>query len=69
MQAPTTLPRLFGWLFLALTRSAGAAVAQGWPAKPVRFILPVPPERHAANIRSEIERWAKVVKAAGIKAD
>lgn len=28
-----------------------------------------PPERHAANVRSEIDRWAKVVKTAGIKAD
>ena len=28
-----------------------------------------PPERYVDNIRSEIDKWAKVVKTAGIKAD
>jgi tripartite-type tricarboxylate transporter receptor subunit TctC len=32
-------------------------------------VIAGPPERFTANIRSEMDKWGKVVKAAGIRAD
>ena len=42
---------------------AAAVHAQAFPTKPVHLIVPNAP------IRAEIEKWAKVVEAAGIKND
>jgi len=52
----------------ALAALAGAALAQGYPAKPVRFIVPFPPgggtdlvARTVATKLTETKRWAIVI--------
>ena len=46
------------FLSLALALSADAAMAQDYPAKPIRLIL-----------RAEHAKWGRVVKESGAKAD
>ena len=58
------------------------AEAQSYPHKPIRWVVPYTdggitdfmapagaPEHFGGFLRSEVERWAKVVRDAGIKAD
>jgi tripartite-type tricarboxylate transporter receptor subunit TctC len=66
-------------LLLALALAAPlSALAQGYPSKPIRWVVPYPgggitdsvtPERFAGFLKGEVDRWAKVVRDAGTKAD
>jgi len=50
-------------VFLALVLSAPAhSQAQAYPAKPIRFVVPYP-------AGAEADKYARVVKASGAKAD
>jgi len=52
--------------------AAGLAQAQAYPSRPVRLIVPYPgggADEMDKLINSEYERWGKLVKARGIKAD
>jgi tripartite-type tricarboxylate transporter receptor subunit TctC len=57
-----------GILIQGLIVTAGGisnpALAQGWPE-----VAPSSPEEFAAHIKSEIARFTKIAKAAGIKAE
>lgn len=44
--------------------AAGLVQAQGYPAKPIRFIVGFPP-----GGTNDIAKWDKVIKAAGIKGE
>jgi len=57
------------FLSLALALFAGAATAQGYPAKPIRMIVPFPPgggtdiaARTIANELSDSVKWIFVVE-------
>ncbi|MFM9969143.1 MAG: hypothetical protein ACKVQK_12185 [Burkholderiales bacterium] len=45
--------------------AAAGAFAQTYPSKPLRLIVPNPPG--GGINKTEVEKWAKVVKVAGIK--
>ena len=52
--------------------AAGGAMAQSYPTKPIRLISPYPPgtpEQFAAYIKSEIVKWAKLIKETGVKSE
>jgi tripartite-type tricarboxylate transporter receptor subunit TctC len=55
----------------ALLGTGPASGQQAWPSKPIHFIVPYAaggtPEAFGAFIRSETEKWAKVVQKAGIR--
>jgi len=60
--------------FLLIFIFSGPAISQEqWPAKPVRWIVPYAaggtPEAFRDLIRSEIPKWAEVVKAAKIQSE
>ncbi|WP_078201581.1 hypothetical protein [Cupriavidus necator] len=61
---------------LALLTPISAARAQGYPSKPIRVVVPFLPEgatdmiareitQRLASIKSDITRWATLVRAAG----
>jgi ABC-type sugar transport system substrate-binding protein len=47
----------------------GVAWAQAWPSGPIAFLNPFPAGQFARRIRSEIEKWQKVVAAADVRID
>jgi hypothetical protein len=54
---------------VALAAPALTAIAQGYPVRPIRFIIPAPPggAPDALGPRDEIVKWGRVIKTAGIK--
>lgn len=46
------------WIMSTILAGAGPAYGQAYPTKPI-----------ALTISSELAKWGKVIKAAGIKAD
>ena len=52
---------------------AGEALAQAYPAKPIRLIAPYPPgggvDTVEKRIPAEINKWASVIKGANLKLD
>ena len=65
------MKRLLALLGFALL--PGLALAQAYPSKPVRLIVPFAPggtpERLAETLKADLARWAKVVADAGIRID
>lgn len=60
-------PSIVRSLALALAASLVATpiLAQGWPSKPVRFVVPFPP----GGTVDLLAHWGKIVKDNGIKID
>lgn len=61
-------------LACAALSAAAWAQTKDFPARPVRMVVPVPPggsvpAELGAHIKSELGRWAKVVRAAGMRMD
>ncbi len=56
-------------LFFAGLLLASSVFSQSGPSKPLRYIVAGTPEHFAKFLKAEVDRWAKVVKDAGIKAD
>jgi len=66
---PSRLVSATAFVSLALALFAGAAVAQAYPAKPIRMIVPFPPgggtdiaARTIANKLSDSVKWTLVVE-------
>jgi len=69
-----SLARIVGLLFSLLTFATPTLAVDGpWPTRTVHVIVAQavggPPERLARLTRDDQERWAQVVREAGIKPD
>jgi tripartite-type tricarboxylate transporter receptor subunit TctC len=69
-----------GALLLCAVAASSAAIAQPYPSRPIRWVAPSAsgstsdivassPEQLAQHLRSETEKYAKIVKASGAKVD
>ena len=74
-----TVRRLLAAAIAAAAMTAGNAPAQGWPAKPIRFVVNFAagggtvlvgntPEAFATVLRNDYDRWGKLIRAAGTTA-
>ena len=74
-----SLPRVMTWIFISTLPglAAGAACAQTYPSKPIRFVTSEPgggadsigsaPEQLETTVKSEMSRLGKVIRDAGIR--